>query len=75
MGLIIMNFILNEVVPFLILLCFFTFLVYQLLHKESQKKQSGLYYSNSTNSGTKAKTVFETIEKNPIQPDFLGEVQ
>lgn len=68
-----MNFLLEMVIPAIVLGGFFAFLIYQILRVRPKKEQSGLYHANSTNSGTKARKVFETIKNNSIQPDYLGE--
>lgn len=65
-----------NVIPYIILTMFFTFLFYECLPKKKEKpiKSSPLLFNASvTEKGVPANQVFETLKKNNIKVNFLGE--
>jgi len=73
-GVLEMNIFLSLIMPIIVGVGFVGFIFYQILGSKSQKTKkvscSIMYFADSTNSGTRARQVFDVI--NELEPNYLG---
>ena len=69
-----MDIFLSLIMPILVGVSFVGFILYQIFSSKSitpqRTRRSIMYFADSTNSGTRAREVFDVIDE--IDPDYLG---
>ncbi len=69
-----MNIFLSLIMPIIVGVGFLGFIVYQIIGGRAQKAKNAsysiMYFADSTNSGTRAREVFDVI--NELEPNYLG---